>query len=155
MFSRRRYITARVSKEVDPITQFFLWSCIDMLPVKADYLQIFELVAVPNGLKVIHSQEVPEYKKGKRVTKSAAWASIISSLSLTVFLIVFLGYLRADFSCSFGDAIKNGMQSSPFIGVVCMPTISVTQISTEILMRSPFFTMLFLSIFLILIIEPH
>ena len=63
MFSRRRCVTARVSREMDPITQFFLWSCIDMLTVKADYLQIFELVAVPNGLKVIHSQEVPEYKK--------------------------------------------------------------------------------------------
>ena len=45
------------------ITQFFLWSCIDMLPVKTDYLQVFELVAVPNGLKVIHKQEIPEYKK--------------------------------------------------------------------------------------------
>ena len=63
MFSRRRYITARVSRELDSITQFFLWSCIDMLPVKADYLQVFQLAAVPNGLKVIHTQEIPEYKK--------------------------------------------------------------------------------------------
>ena len=63
MFSRRRYITARVSREEDPITQFFLWSCIDMLPVKADYLQVFELDAVQNGLKVIHTQGIPEYKK--------------------------------------------------------------------------------------------
>ena len=63
MFSKKRYVTAQVSREVDPITQFFLWSCIDMLPVKADYLQVFELIAVSNGLKVIHFQEVPEYKR--------------------------------------------------------------------------------------------
>ena len=63
MFSRRRYVTVRINREIDPITQFFLWSCIDMLPVKTDYLQVFDLVAVPNGMKVIHTQEVPEYKK--------------------------------------------------------------------------------------------
>lgn len=56
----------------------------------------------------------------KRVTKSAAWASIISSLVITVTLIIVLGYARADFNCGFDVAIKNGMQSSPFIGVVCM-----------------------------------
>ena len=63
MFSRKRYVTARVKREVDPITQFFMWSCIDMLPVEADYLQVFELTVVPDGLRVVHSQENPRYQK--------------------------------------------------------------------------------------------
>ena len=56
----------------------------------------------------------------KKVTKSAAWASMSSSLVITVTLIIVLGYARADFACSFDVALKNGMQSSPFVGVVCM-----------------------------------
>ncbi len=56
----------------------------------------------------------------KRVTKSAVWTSIISSLVLTVTLIVVLGYMKADFSCSFDIALKNGIGSSPLIGVICM-----------------------------------
>ncbi len=56
----------------------------------------------------------------RRVTKSAVWASICSSIGLTVALVILLGYARADFACSFDIALKNGMQSSPFIGVVCM-----------------------------------
>ena len=56
----------------------------------------------------------------KRVTKTAVWASMISTLVITATLIVLLGYMRADFACNFEEALKNGMQSSPFVGVVCM-----------------------------------
>ncbi len=65
----------------------------------------------------------------KRVTRSAAWASVISSLLLTAALIIILGYAKADFACSFDTAIKNGIGSSPFIGVVCMlSSLAVTAV---------------------------
>ena len=63
MFSMERYATARISEEVDPMIQFFMWVCIDMLPCETDYLQVFDLIAVPEGLKVIHTQEIPKYKR--------------------------------------------------------------------------------------------
>ncbi len=56
----------------------------------------------------------------KRVTAPAVWSSVISSLVLTASLIVLLGYGKGEFACSFGDAIKNGVSSSPLIGVICM-----------------------------------
>lgn len=56
----------------------------------------------------------------KKVTKTACWWSIISSLVLTVALIILLGYGKADWHCSFGTAIKNGVSCSPLIGVICM-----------------------------------
>ena len=63
MFSHNRYVTVRVSNEVDPITRFFMWTCIDMLAVEADYLQVFELVTAPEGQKIVHTQEQPPYCK--------------------------------------------------------------------------------------------
>ena len=56
----------------------------------------------------------------KRVTKPACWASIISSLALTVALVLFLGYHKNGFDCSFGVAIQTGVSCSPLIGVICM-----------------------------------
>lgn len=56
----------------------------------------------------------------KKVTKSASWASIISSLVLTVALIIFFGYHKNGFNCSFGFAIKTGVSCSPMIGVICI-----------------------------------
>ncbi len=56
----------------------------------------------------------------KRVTKPAVWASILSSLFLTAALILVFGYAKADFACTLDVAIKNGIGSSPLIGVICM-----------------------------------
>lgn len=56
----------------------------------------------------------------KRVTKPACWASIISSLALTVALVLFFGYHKNGFDCSFGVAIQTGVSCSPLIGVICM-----------------------------------
>ncbi len=56
----------------------------------------------------------------KRVTKSAVWASIISSLVLTATLIVVLGYDKCGWDCTFGVALKSGLSCSPLIGVICM-----------------------------------
>ena len=56
----------------------------------------------------------------KRVSKASAFASIISSLTLTATLIVVFGYIRAGAGASFGEAIKLGVAASPLIGVICM-----------------------------------
>ena len=56
----------------------------------------------------------------RRVTRPAAWASIITSLSLTAVLIVLLGYDKCGYACSFGEALKEGVSCSPLIGVICM-----------------------------------
>lgn len=56
----------------------------------------------------------------KRVTKHAVWSSIISSLVLTVTLIFVFGYDKNGWSCSVGTAVKDGVGTSPLIGVICM-----------------------------------
>ena len=56
----------------------------------------------------------------KKVTLPAAWVSVISSLIITVSLIIVFGYDKNGWSCSFGTAIKDGVASSPLIGVICM-----------------------------------
>ena len=56
----------------------------------------------------------------KKVTKTATWTSIISSLVLTVILIFFFGYHKNGFDCSLGVALKTGVGCSPMIGVICM-----------------------------------
>ena len=56
----------------------------------------------------------------KRVTKTAVWSSIISSLVLTVTLIFVFGFDKNGWDCSLGTALQSGVASSPLIGVICM-----------------------------------
>lgn len=56
----------------------------------------------------------------KRVTRSAVWSSIISSLVLTASLIVIFGYDKNSWNCSFGVALKDGVGCSPLIGTICI-----------------------------------
>jgi Na+/proline symporter len=56
----------------------------------------------------------------KRVTKPAVWSSIIGSLVLTATLIFVFGYDKNGWACSFGTALKTGVNCSPMIGVICM-----------------------------------
>ena len=63
MFSRNRYVTARVSEEVPFELQLFMWMCLDMLGDEADYLHVFELTATPEGQRIVHTQEQPEYRQ--------------------------------------------------------------------------------------------
>ncbi len=62
MFSMKRYVTARISDEVPFMLQLFMWACIDMLGDEADYLQVFDLTATPEGQRIVHIQEQPEYR---------------------------------------------------------------------------------------------
>ncbi len=73
----------------------------------------------------------------KRVTKSAVWSSIISSLTLTVILIIVLGYDKAGWSCSFAEALKSGMSLSAFIGVICMAFSFVITAVVSLCTRAP------------------
>lgn len=70
MFDNDRYITCGINEEIDVEIQIALWNFIDNLKKKdfeIDYLQVFELKSIENGdrfnQEIIHSQEVPEYKK--------------------------------------------------------------------------------------------
>ena len=73
----------------------------------------------------------------KRVTKSAVWASIISSLVLTFSLIFVFGYWKGDWACSFTDAIKNGFSCSPLIGVICMAFSVIITIIVSLCTKKP------------------
>ena len=56
----------------------------------------------------------------KKVTRPAVWGSIIGSLVLTAVLLIVFGYDQNGWACSFGIALKSGMNCSPMIGVICM-----------------------------------
>ena len=53
MFNKERYLTRGISNEIPLEIQILLWSMIDKLNVKKDYVQVFEIE---------HRQEVPKYK---------------------------------------------------------------------------------------------
>lgn len=73
----------------------------------------------------------------KKVTKSATWASIISSLVLTVALILFFGYHKSGFDCSLGTAIKVGVSCSPMIGVICMIFSIIITVVVSLFTKKP------------------
>ena len=63
MFPSQRYVTAAVSQEIPLAIQLFLWQYIDALPFSPDYLQVFELSTGVGRLKIVHTQECPNYRK--------------------------------------------------------------------------------------------
>ena len=73
----------------------------------------------------------------KRVTKSAAWASIISSLCLTVTLIFVFGYHKNSFDCTFGQALSTGVGCSPMIGSICMISSVIVTVVVSLLTKKP------------------
>ena len=73
----------------------------------------------------------------KRVTKSAVWASITSSLALTLALVIFFGYHKNGFDCSFGTALKTGVGCSPMIGVICMVFSVIITVAVSLMTKAP------------------
>ncbi len=73
----------------------------------------------------------------KGVTKTAVWSSIISSLLLTVTLIIVFGYDKNDWNTSFAIAIKDGVSTSPLIGVICMFASLVITVIVSLLTKKP------------------
>ena len=59
MFNKERYLTRGISNEIPLEIQILLWSMIDKLNVKKDYLQVFEIEPIDaNLLKIEHSDIV-------------------------------------------------------------------------------------------------
>jgi len=73
----------------------------------------------------------------KRVTKPAVWSSIVSSLVLTAVLVVVFGYDKNDWACSFANALRSGVQTSPLIGVICMLFSVVITVIVSLLTKKP------------------
>ena len=63
MFDGKKYITRGISENIPLEIQIILWNMVLSMPVKKDYLQIFELSTNENNLTIKHSQEVPPYEK--------------------------------------------------------------------------------------------
>ena len=62
MFNNR-YMTKGVQSEIPAVLQIFMWDCISSVPVQKDYLQIFRLSEYNGKQKIVHEQEVPEFKR--------------------------------------------------------------------------------------------
>ena len=62
MFTNR-YLTKGVQSEIPIALQIFMWDCITAVPVQKDYLQIFRLSECHGNQRIIHEQEVPEFKR--------------------------------------------------------------------------------------------
>ena len=73
----------------------------------------------------------------KRVTKSAAWTSVISCLVLTLTLIFVLGYCHPACNGTFGSAFVNGINSSPMIGSICMIFSVIVTAVVSLLTKKP------------------
>ena len=73
----------------------------------------------------------------KKTTKTSVWVSMIASLVETVVLIVVLGYMKANWDCSFGVAIKNGISSSPLIGVITMISSMILTLVVSLFTKQP------------------
>ena len=73
----------------------------------------------------------------KKVTKPAVWSSIIGTLVLTVALIFVFGYDKNGWACSFGTALKSGIDTSPLIGVICMMYSVVVTVIVSLCTKPP------------------
>ena len=62
MFNNR-YMTKGVQSEIPAVLQIFMWDCISAVPEPADYLQIFRLSESNGKQRIVHEQEVPEFKR--------------------------------------------------------------------------------------------
>lgn len=63
MFNNKHYVTKGVCETIPPLLQIFMWERIRTMPVEKDYLQVFNLSKNGNRQSIIHTQEVPEYRK--------------------------------------------------------------------------------------------
>ena len=73
----------------------------------------------------------------KGVTKSGAWASIISTLVLTGTLIVVLGYSHPACTGTFGSALACGVNCSPIIGCICMAFSVIITVAVSLVTKKP------------------
>ena len=64
MFKKEnRYMTRNIVEEIPVEINILLWNLIDELQIGKDYLQIFELNPIGEGIvEIVHKQEIPEYE---------------------------------------------------------------------------------------------
>ena len=56
-------MTRNIVEEIPVEINILLWNLIDKLNIEKDYLQIFELNPIGEGIvEIIHKQEVPKYE---------------------------------------------------------------------------------------------
>jgi SSS family solute:Na+ symporter len=73
----------------------------------------------------------------KRVTRPAVWSSIVGSLVLTVTLIIVFGFDKNGWNADFGTVLKDGVATSPLIGVICMIFSLVITAVVSLFTRKP------------------
>ena len=73
----------------------------------------------------------------RKVTKPAVWASVISSLVLTVTLIFVLGYGHPSCDGGIGSALQKGISCSPLIGVICMIASLIITVVVSLITKKP------------------
>ena len=73
----------------------------------------------------------------RRVTRSAAWTSVISCLVLTGILIFTLGYCHPACDGSFGSAFVCGINCSPMIGSICMIFSMIVTVAVSLCTKRP------------------
>ena len=61
MFTNR-YMTKGVQSDIPAVLQLFLWDRVSAVP-NPDYLQIFRLSECNGKQRIVHEQEVPEYRR--------------------------------------------------------------------------------------------
>ncbi len=64
MFKKEnRYMTRKIVEEIPLEINILLWNLIDELQIGKDYLQIFELNPIGEGIvEIVRKQEMPEYE---------------------------------------------------------------------------------------------
>ena len=73
----------------------------------------------------------------KKVSRPAVWASIISSPIITAALILIFGYDKGGWSCTLSQAIKNGVSTSPLIGIICITFSVIITVAITLLTKAP------------------
>ncbi|MFI3227240.1 MAG: DUF960 family protein [Clostridia bacterium] len=59
---KKRYITRGISVEIPLIISDFIWKLCEK-PKTKDYLQIFDIKPISNGISIDHRMEIPQYKR--------------------------------------------------------------------------------------------
>ena len=73
----------------------------------------------------------------KKVSRPAVWSSIIASPVITAILILVFGFDKGNWECSFSQAIKNGVSTSPLIGVICIIFSVIITVAVTLLTKAP------------------
>ena len=64
MFNNPRYVTKGILADIPLHLQIILWNMVDTMTIDPkDYLQVFRLSNDNGMLKIVHTQEVPEYER--------------------------------------------------------------------------------------------